>query len=108
VITAGVYPVLISGRDASIEIGVFDGDGVFVGGATVEGVWTYLDRRGRARTLADGAVSADEPPTGSLANAKVENRFPRESDVVSFCVTQITAPGYEYVAPPLTCGFPLG
>ena len=107
VITAGVYPILVDGRDAVIDIGVFDGDGEFVAGAIVEGIWTYLDRRGREKTSSDSAVSSDAPAEGSFGNAVISQRFPPNSQVVSFCVTSITADGYEYVAPPITCGYPL-
>jgi hypothetical protein len=107
VITAGVYPILVDGRDAVIEIGVFDGNGEFVGGATVEGLWTHLDRRGREKTTLDSAVSSDAPSGGSFGNAVISQRFPPNSQVVSFCVTSVSAPGYEYVTPPITCGYPL-
>ena len=106
-ITAAVYPVLVDGRDATVEIGVFDGDGNFVGGATVEGVWTYLDRRGRERTVEDSALSSGAPAPGTLANAVVTNRFPPGSAVVSFCVTNVSAAGYNYVPAVAACGFPL-
>jgi len=106
VITAGVYPILVDGRDAEIPIGVFDGDGNFVGGATVEGMWTYLDRRGREKTITDSVVSTDAPGANPYGNAVLTNRFAPGSQVVSFCLTSITADGYEYVAPPITCGYP--
>jgi len=107
VLTAAAYPILFDGRDASIGIGVFDATTTeFVGGATVEGVWTYLDRRGRERTVTDSAVTSSEPVDGLLANVIVENRFPPNSTVVSFCVTDVTAPGYEYSAT-VSCGWPL-
>ena len=106
-ITAAVYPVLVDGRDATVEIGVFDGDGNFVGGASVDGVWTYLDRRGRQRTVEDSALSSGEPAPGTLANAVVTNRFPPGSAVVSFCVTNVSAAGYNYVPAVAACGFPL-
>lgn len=106
-ITAAVYPVLVDGRDATVETGVFDGDGNFVGGASVDGVWTYLDRRGRQRTVEDSALSSGEPAPGTLANAVVTNRFPPGSAVVSFCVTNVSAAGYNYVPAVAACGFPL-
>ncbi len=106
VITAAVYPILVDGRNASVSIGVFDGDGEFIGGALVEGVWTYLDRRGRERTTTDSGVTSDEPVDGLLGNVVIENRFPPNVEVVSFCVTAVTATGYEYQPSIITCSEP--
>jgi subtilisin family serine protease len=105
-ITAAVYPILVDGRDASVSIGVIDGDGEFVGGAVVDGVWTYLDRRGRERTTTDSGVSSDEPVDGLLGNVVINNRFPPNVEVVSFCVTSVTADGYEYQPSTITCSEP--
>ncbi|HUG08242.1 MAG TPA: PKD domain-containing protein [Acidimicrobiia bacterium] len=105
-ITAAVYPILVDGRDASVSIGVFDGEGEFVGGALVEGVWTYLDRRGRERTTTDSGVSSDEPVDGLLGNVIIDNRFPPNVEVVRFCVTSVTAEGYEYQPSTITCSEP--
>ena len=105
-VTAGVNPIIVDGRDAEIPINVFDENGDFVGGALVEGVWTYLDRRGRERTVNDSVVSTAQPGSNPFGNAVLTNRFPPNSEVVSFCLTSITADGYEYVPPPITCGYP--
>ena len=106
VLTAAAYPILVEGRDAEVAIGVFDGDGFFVGGATVEGVWTYLQRNGRERTESDSAVTGSEPVDGLLGNVVFTKRFPPNATVVSFCITDVTAPGYEY-SPSVTCASPL-
>lgn len=106
VITAAVYPILVDGRDASVSIGVFDGNGVLVGGALVEGVWTYL-HRGREKTTTDSGVTSDAPVDGLLGNIVIENRFPPNVEVVSLCVTSVTADGYEYQPSTVTCSEPL-
>jgi len=106
VLTAAAFPILIDGRDAQVAIGVFDGDGIFVGGATVEGVWTYLHRNGQERTESASGVTSSEPVDGLLGNVVFTKRFPPNSTVVSFCVTSVSAPGYEY-SPTVTCASPL-
>ena len=105
-ITAAVYPILVNARDASVSIGVIDGDGEFVGGALVEGVWTYL-HRGREKTTTDSGVTSDTPVDGLLGNVVIENRFPPNVEVVSFCVTSVTAESYEYQPSAITCSEPL-
>jgi PKD repeat protein len=106
VLTAAAYPILIDGRDAEVAVGVFDGDGVFVGGAVVEGAWTYLHRNGQERTESVTGVTASEPIDGLLGNVVFSKRFPPNSTVVSFCITDVAAPGYQYT-PSVTCGSPL-
>jgi len=99
--TAVVAPILVDGRDASITIGVIDGDGNGIAGATVAGTWSYEDQRGRIKTA---SVTGTAGATGDVAFTK---RFPPSNTVVSFCVTSVAASGYTYVPPPLQCGFPL-
>lgn len=106
VLTAAAYPVLVDGRDASASVGVFDGDGIFVAGATVEGVWTYLHRNGQERTESATGVTSGEPVDGLLGNVVFTKRFPPNATVVSFCVTDVIAPGYEY-SPSVACASPL-
>ncbi|HXV73063.1 MAG TPA: S8 family serine peptidase [Acidimicrobiia bacterium] len=106
VLTAATYPILIDGRDAEVAAGVFDADGFFVGGATVEGVWTYLHRNGQERTETASAVTSSEPVDGLLGNVMFTKRFPPNSTVVGFCVTDVSAPGYEYT-PSANCASPL-
>jgi PKD repeat protein len=105
VVTAAVYPILVNGRDAEVAIGVFDSHGEFVGGATVEGAWTFL-HNGRQKTQKDSGVTSDGPVDGLLGNLELENRFPPNSQVMSFCVTSVTATGYEY-QPTSECAVPL-
>lgn len=105
VLTAAAYPILVDGRDAQVAVGVFDGDGLFVGGATVEGVWTYIHRNGQERTESATGVTSSEPVDGLLGNIVFSKRFPPNSTIVSFCVTDVTAPGYEYT-PSVTCATP--
>jgi len=106
VLTAAVYPILIDGRDAEVSVGVFDGDGIFVGGATVEGTWTYIHRNGQERTESASAVTSSEPVDGLLGNVVFAKRFPPNATVLSFCVTDVSAPGYEY-SPSVNCASPL-
>jgi PKD repeat protein len=107
VVTAGVNPIMVDGRDAEIPLMIFDDGGDFVHGATVEGVWTYLDRRGRERTATASEVSsADFLAANPFGNVVFTRRFPRGSTVVSFCLTNITAAGHTYLPPPILCGYP--
>lgn len=101
VMTAGVYPILGSGRTWSITIDVFDADGAGVGDATVSGAWTYLDRRGRTRTVAQSGV------TDTSGTVTLTYTFPKNSTVQSYCVSNLTKTGWVYQAPPITCGYPL-
>lgn len=96
---------MISDRDAQASMLVFDESFRMVGGATVEGVWTYLDRRGRERTVTASTVSSDNwiDPLNPWANAVITRRFPRGATVTQFCLTSVTADGYEYVAPEQPC-----
>ena len=105
VVTAAVYPILVNGRDAEVAIGVFDSHGEFVGGATVEGAWTFL-HNGRQKTQKDSGVTGDGPVDGLIGNLELENRFPPNSQVMRFCVTSVTATGYEY-QPTSECAVPL-
>jgi PKD repeat protein len=96
-ITAATYPILLSGRTASVSVDMFTGNGFeTVPGAEVDGEWTYLDRRGRTRTVNASGMSN---PDGT---ATFEHNFPRHSTVQSFCVTDVRADGYIYV-PTVAC-----
>ena len=103
VLTAAVYPILVAtnGRTASITIDVFDAGGNEVPAATVTGTWTYQDRRGRSKTLNQSGV------TNSAGTVTLTTTFPRNSTIVSYCVTNVTKTGWEYVPAPITCGLPL-
>ncbi len=98
VVTGVVNPLISTGRDAEAAIAVYDEFGEYVGGATVEGVFTYLDRRGRERTTTASAVSEidDIGYNGFLSNTLVTKKLPPGSTVLSFCLTNITAPGLTY------------
>jgi PKD repeat protein len=101
VMTAAVYPILVSGRTASISIDVFDAAMTGVPGAAVSGTWTYRDRRGRTSTSDQGGVTNS---SGALTLTKT---FPRNSTIVSYCVTNVTKTGWTYSPSPITCGYPL-
>jgi subtilisin family serine protease len=103
VMTAAVYPILVAtnGRTASIAIDVFDAGGNGVPAATVTGTWTYEDRRGRTKTVNQSGV------TDSGGGVTLTTTFARNSTIVSYCVTNVTKSGWEYLPAPLTCGFPL-
>lgn len=97
-IVVAAYPILIDspdGREAHLDIWVTDGDGLPLAGAAVEGVWTYSDKRGRTKTSTDaGTTSAG----GDLlsGNLTLSRRFPPESTIESFCVTNVSLDGYTY------------
>ncbi|HJQ96507.1 MAG TPA: S8 family serine peptidase [Acidimicrobiia bacterium] len=99
--TAAVYPILLDGRKASITVDVFDGSGVGVPGATVAGVWSYLDRRGRSLTATQSGV------TNSSGRVTLNKTFSPGTTVQSYCVTSVTKSGWTYVPSPITCGYPL-
>lgn len=98
--TAVVPPILGTGRTRSITIDVIEGDFTPVPGATVQGLWTFIDRRGRTRTIAESGA------TGSNGSITFTETFPRNSTIVSFCVTSVAKTGWTYVPPPITCGYP--
>ncbi len=106
-IGVAVYPFDNNSRDVAVSISVFDGNSEFVGGATVEGIWTYVHGNGREKTVSASGVSSELPVDGLLGNLVIENRFPPGADVVSFCVTSVIADGYEYVGG-VTCAGPTG
>jgi PKD repeat protein len=99
--TAVVHPILMDGRKGSITIDIVDGSLNGIGGATVQGVWTYLDRRGRTRTVAESGV------TGSNGRIIFNETFPRGATVQNFCVTNVAKSGWTYIPPPIMCGYPL-
>ncbi|MFZ0014126.1 MAG: S8 family serine peptidase [Acidimicrobiia bacterium] len=100
-----VNPIISTGRDAEAAIAVYDDMGDFVGGATVEGVFTYVDKRGRERTANASALSESDDIGygGFLANALVVKRLAPDSTVTSFCITSITAPGLTYETSGFDC-----
>ncbi|HEU4319264.1 MAG TPA: S8 family serine peptidase [Acidimicrobiia bacterium] len=100
-----VNPIVSTGRDAEAAIAVFDDNGEFVGGATVQGYFTYVDNRGRERTTEASAVSEadDIGYKGFLANTLVIKRVQPNSTVTGFCITDIVAPGYTYVLTGFEC-----
>jgi PKD repeat protein len=106
VTAAAFYFQELSEREQQASIGVFDDLAYFVPGATVEIEWTYLDRNGREKTTSSSGVSSDVPLDGLLGNVLIDQRFPPNSNVVEFCVTSVTAEGYEYVATE-SCAGPL-
>jgi PKD repeat protein len=99
--TAVVAPILVEGRSGSITNQVIEPDVTPVPGATVQGVWTYLDRRGRTRTIGESGA------TGAGGSVTFTEVFPRNSTIVSFCLTNVTKSGWTYLPPPITCGYPL-
>ena len=108
VLSAAAFPIIVDGRDAEVAVWVFDGDGNFVSGGTVEGVWTYLDRHGRERTFSASETSSDASlrVDNPFANVIFSRRFPPNTTVVSFCVTWVSAPGYTYEES-VPCSWPL-
>ncbi len=107
----GVFPILYDSgtRIAEIRIMVADGDGNFIGGATVEGTWHYT-QRSRDKTIEDSTISLDVAAEGSptgLDNAVLTHRFPKNvaAENLSFCVTNVIAEGYTYVEPLIPCGY---
>jgi len=91
----------VDGPYASIVITVIDEQGVGIAGVTGDGVWTYHDRRNRTRTrTASGVTAAGGDVMFTLG-------LPKGGGVDSFCLTSVTAPGYEFVMPPISCGYPL-
>jgi hypothetical protein len=72
-----------------------------VPGAAVSGTWTYRDRRGRTSTSDQSGVTNS---SGTLTLAKT---FPRNSTIVSYCVTNVTKTGWTYSPSLITCGYPL-
>jgi hypothetical protein len=99
--TAAVYPILLDSRKASITVDVLDGSGAGVPGATVAGVWTYLDRRGRPLSATQSGVA------NSSGRVTLNKTFPPGSTVQSYCVNNLTKSGWTYVPSPITCGYPL-
>jgi subtilisin len=100
-----VNPIISTGRDAEVAIAVYDNLGDYVGGATVEGYFSYLDNRGRTRTAPVSGVSEDEDIGYGrfLANTLIAKRLPPNSAVTGFCITDIAAPGYTFVTTGFEC-----
>ena len=100
-VVAAVYPILHSGRDAEVRVGILDGDGNLVGGALVTGEWTYQTggKRPRIRTATVESTSLGEPIPGGLPveNAVFTKRMPKDATVLSFCVTDVVADHEEDV-----------
>ncbi len=106
VVTAAAFPFSVLDREATVAVGVFDNQGFFVGDATVEGVWTYQDRRGREKTTTASGTTSPTPVDGLLGNLVLTQRFPPNSTVTSFCVTSVVATGYVYESGPSACAVP--
>jgi PKD repeat protein len=100
-LTAVVPPILMDGRKGAITISVVDGGLNGIGGASVQGRWTFIDRRGRTQFVNESGV------TGSNGSITFNETFPRGATVENFCVTNVTKTGWTYVPPPITCGYPL-
>lgn len=100
-ITAVVPPILQSGSHYSIEISVIDLQFAGIEGATVEGEWSYVDKRGRLKTARDSGVTNVD---GSVIFTR---RITRDATDYQFCLTDVSAPGFTFVMPPIECGFPL-
>ncbi len=96
---AAVTSVTQAGRNWTAVVTVTDANAALVQGATVEGVWSYLDRRNRSRTVLESGV------TGTDGAVTFTETFPRNSTVVSFCVSNVSKAGYIYVGGE-TCGSP--
>lgn len=98
-VTVEIGPIVFKGKNAEVAVTVLDGSGTPVSGATIEGVWTWADRRGREKSATATAVS-----DGS--GVAVFVRRVSASSLVSFCVNGVTATGYDYIPPPTTCVYP--
>ncbi len=99
-VSAAALPILVDGRDATIDVWVLDTNGEDVIGATVYGTWSYVDRRGKLRTTSASSVSAD------MGIAPFSLRLPRGATVQEFCVTNVVYGSLTYV-PTVPCGWPL-
>jgi hypothetical protein len=99
--TAVVAPILIVDKNLEIEISVIDADGIGIAGALVEGEWSYVDRRGRVKTV---QASGTTDQSGSVL---LSRRLVNGASDYSFCITNADVPGYDFVMPPLSCGFVL-
>lgn len=99
--TAVVAPILLVDRNLEIEISVIDADGIGIEGAFVEGEWSYIDKRGRVKTV---QASGTTDQTGSVL---LSRRLVNGASDYSFCITNADVPGYEFVMPPISCGFVL-
>ena len=101
VATAVVAPILVVGKNLEIEITLIDANGAGIAGGFVAGDWSYTDRRGKVRVV---AASGTTDEAGSLL---LTRRLVNGASDYSFCVTEATVPGYEFVMPPLSCGYVL-
>lgn len=99
--TAVVAPILLVDKNLEIVISVIDADGIGIAGALVEGEWSYVDRRGRLKTV---QASGTTDSTGSVL---LSRRLVNGASDYSFCITDADVPGYEFVMPPINCGFVL-
>jgi subtilisin family serine protease len=104
-VTAAVAPFSFDGTFGYVSMVVMDDSFQLVGGATVEGEWTYVDKRGRTRTTTSSTVSADEFDLGTnpTGNAFITKRLPKGSTPIEFCITSVSAPGYDYMPPNDPC-----
>jgi len=99
--TAVVAPILLVGKNLEIVISVIDADGMGIAGASVEGEWGYIDKQGRVKTI-QASGTTDE--TGSVL---LTRRLLSGATDYSFCLSDVVAPGHDFVMPPISCGFVL-
>jgi subtilisin family serine protease len=99
--TAVVAPILLVDRNLEIEISVIDADGIGIAGADVAGEWSYVDKQGRVKTI---QASGTTDQTGSVL---LTRRPLSGATDYSFCLTDVVAPGHDFVMPPISCGFVL-
>jgi subtilisin family serine protease len=97
VMTATVGPISRSGRTASVTVTVADSNGAGVGGALVNGSWTYLDNRGRTRTVSESGT------TNANGQVAFSETFPPNARLQRFCVTNVTKSDWTYSAGPAAC-----
>jgi PKD repeat protein len=96
VMTTAVAGFEHDGTWATTQFFVLDVNFRGVEGADVSGEWTYFDRRGRER------IKTVTATTDSVGQVTIRTRF-RNTPPSMFCVTEITKPGYTYVAS-IPCG----
>jgi PKD repeat protein len=99
--TAVVAPILLVDKNLEIEISVIDADGIGIGGALVVGEWSYIDKRGRVKTIQESGT------TDQTGTVLLSRRLINGASDYSFCITTADVPGYEFVMPPISCGFVL-
>jgi subtilisin family serine protease len=96
-VTASVGPIGVSGRVGTVAVTVTNDLGDPASAASVAGRWTYLDRNRRSKT-----VNVTQT-TSTSGIATFTYTFPRGSTIQTFCVTNVTATGLDYVPAAVTC-----